>query len=436
MTTNNKMKNKILLIFVALMSIQCVFAFGNSIPVQIQTTDVSGNIVTGTYEFTINISNSDTCNPVLYSNITNFTTDARGIVSYDIEVPLDFSEQYYLCYYRDGVLKQTKIIGVNPYAFRANVSDNLDPSRDYVVNNMTASYFLGDGSLLTGISTYINGTGLSLIGTTFSLIGTIFSGAWGDLTGVPAGFADGIDNDTGSGLTHLTNFTEDILWTSDFNNTGDGRWILYNGETRNITTTGNITANVFYGDVKIDTINGQTYQYLQDWIDTTQSAGKVSGGIFTSNGDGTVNITTGTGFIKTSNSATANTILFDWDTNVSVPLTDQETNYIYVDYNSGSPIVKSSLSKVNNRDKILLGKIFREGTVLHLYEAGMLIAESTKNVLGRFTSIDGEFTRANGMILSETELRHINKLVDIYNFISLKHMLPVGGEDTDKIMKG
>ncbi|MFH1239672.1 MAG: phenylalanine--tRNA ligase beta subunit-related protein [Candidatus Diapherotrites archaeon] len=37
------------------------------------------------------------------------------------------------------------------------------------------------------------------------------------------------------------------------------------------------------------------------------------------------------------------------------------------------------------------------------------------------------------LTLEGVELRHINKLVDIYNFISLKHMLPVGGEDADKI---
>ena len=41
-------------------------------------------------------------------------------------------------------------------------------------------------------------------------------------------------------------------------------------------TFDNVTADVFYGDVKIDTMNGQTYHYLQDWIDTTQSAGKVT----------------------------------------------------------------------------------------------------------------------------------------------------------------
>ncbi len=39
------------------------------------------------------------------------------------------------------------------------------------------------------------------------------------------------------------------------------------------------------------------------------------------------------------------------------------------------------------------------------------------------------------LILKEVKLKHINNLVDIYNFISIKYMLPVGGEDLDK-MKG
>jgi len=37
------------------------------------------------------------------------------------------------------------------------------------------------------------------------------------------------------------------------------------------------------------------------------------------------------------------------------------------------------------------------------------------------------------MILEGVHLRHINKVVDIYNYISLKHMVPVGGDDTDKV---
>jgi DNA/RNA-binding domain of Phe-tRNA-synthetase-like protein len=37
------------------------------------------------------------------------------------------------------------------------------------------------------------------------------------------------------------------------------------------------------------------------------------------------------------------------------------------------------------------------------------------------------------MILDGTELKHVNKIVDIYNYISIKHMVPMGGDDIDKI---
>ena len=37
------------------------------------------------------------------------------------------------------------------------------------------------------------------------------------------------------------------------------------------------------------------------------------------------------------------------------------------------------------------------------------------------------------MILEGIELHHINKVVDIYNYISIKNIIPVGGDDTDKI---
>src|SRR3989344_3145026 len=36
-------------------------------------------------------------------------------------------------------------------------------------------------------------------------------------------------------------------------------------------------------------------------------------------------------------------------------------------------------------------------------------------------------------VLNGRGIRHINKLVDIYNYISLKYSIPVGGEDLDKV---
>lgn len=37
------------------------------------------------------------------------------------------------------------------------------------------------------------------------------------------------------------------------------------------------------------------------------------------------------------------------------------------------------------------------------------------------------------MILKGVDLRPINKIVDIYNYISIKHMLPAGGDDRSKV---
>jgi lysyl-tRNA synthetase class 2 len=37
------------------------------------------------------------------------------------------------------------------------------------------------------------------------------------------------------------------------------------------------------------------------------------------------------------------------------------------------------------------------------------------------------------IVLKGNQIHHINKLVDIYNYISLKYRTPVGGEDLDKI---
>ncbi|MBL7169780.1 MAG: hypothetical protein ISS48_02080 [Candidatus Aenigmarchaeota archaeon] len=37
------------------------------------------------------------------------------------------------------------------------------------------------------------------------------------------------------------------------------------------------------------------------------------------------------------------------------------------------------------------------------------------------------------MILEGVKLKHINKIVDIYNYISIKHMVPIGGDDIDNV---
>ena len=91
--------------------------------------------------------------------------------------------------------------------------------------------------------------------------------------------------------------------------------------------------------LRMDRLSVPTYNSLQDWSDVTQSAGFISGGAITDAGSGQINVAAGTGIIKTSDSTTGNNVFFDWSASSGVSLTDDSTNWVYVDYNGGSPTV-------------------------------------------------------------------------------------------------
>lgn len=105
-------------------SVYAVSAY-NNLHLNLQITFANGSIQTGTFNFVFNISNSSDCADanVVYSNSTTLTTDSRGIISYYLEnVALsDYSQQYWLCYYRNGILSDTSELAKVPYAFYAKI---------------------------------------------------------------------------------------------------------------------------------------------------------------------------------------------------------------------------------------------------------------------------------------------------------------------------
>ena len=99
-------------------------AIDEELHLNIQVIDGSGDVLTGTYNFSFNISTDVACTDVVYANRSELTTDTRGIISYYLEnVNLNFTSQYWLCYYRDFVLINASKISRSPYSFTAkNVS--------------------------------------------------------------------------------------------------------------------------------------------------------------------------------------------------------------------------------------------------------------------------------------------------------------------------
>src|SRR5687768_13515759 len=85
--------NRSLLLVLALALVPAVTAaaIGDDLHLNIQTTNATGSIVNGTFAFVFNISKTQACDQVLYSNVTTQTTDQRGIISYTLShVALNF----------------------------------------------------------------------------------------------------------------------------------------------------------------------------------------------------------------------------------------------------------------------------------------------------------------------------------------------------------
>ena len=82
-------KNSSLVIILALslilgIGLVAADAITNDLHVNIQATNSTGGVETGTFDFVFNVSNNSNCNVanVVYTNTSRLATDTRGIISH------------------------------------------------------------------------------------------------------------------------------------------------------------------------------------------------------------------------------------------------------------------------------------------------------------------------------------------------------------------
>ena len=320
---------------------------------------------------------------------------------------------------------------MNKETYDTNTNDIVDNAE-----NCESADFIGPASSTDNAVVRFDGTG----GKTGQNSGVIIDDS-DNMTGVAT-------LDTGQGANELYDMDQNVLTTSAVTfatvNTGQGANELYDMD-QNVLTTSDVTFNDitvsnpsniyllshdsfadFVANEHIDwttdqsgssTINTNnielleigtaTYDDLQDWINTRQSTGKISGGVITDGGSGNAAVTAGTGFIKTTDSDIGVTKFFDWAANGALGLSDDETNYIYVEYNAGSPQVAASTSMPSDKNtNLLLGLVYRDGTDLHITSAGMWAANYDKKTFFKDMEINGKFQRVSGMLITETGTRN------------------------------
>src|SRR3989338_2613398 len=120
-------------------------AIPNSLNLQGKLTDTSGNLKTGTFNFTFRIYDNITNGTKLYETNITKTTDARGI--YDIilqNINIPFDSQYYLAVKINNDSEMAPRVNLTsaPYSFVSNKSKALNTTEDVLINekiNLTAT---------------------------------------------------------------------------------------------------------------------------------------------------------------------------------------------------------------------------------------------------------------------------------------------------------
>ena len=161
--------------------------------------------------------------------------------------------------------------------------------------------------------------------------------------------------------------------------------------------------------VEVSEIGTATYDDLQDLINNTVSAGYVSGGLITatSPADGTIAISAIKGYLKSTDNELGITQSFDLDGTTAFELTNNDTNYIYVDFVSGPRFqVTTTRADIESNRQFTIGRVYRVDNVTHIVQSGIQLPNFVRISHERLKETRG-FEQASGGAISETGERYI-----------------------------
>lgn len=156
-------------------------------------------------------------------------------------------------------------------------------------------------------------------------------------------------------------------------------------------------------ETSIAVIGTPVHDNVQEMIDSLFSTGLLHGGEISDGGAGTVDIAAGDAMIKAVNDVEATLYSFDIAAQAGIALADNVINYLYIEYNAGTPqIVATTTKRTDLYTNIFLGNVFREGTVVHINtHRGYSISDPLSRLVSRLQETE-PMEWASGAILSES----------------------------------
>jgi hypothetical protein len=149
-------------------------------------------------------------------------------------------------------------------------------------------------------------------------------------------------------------------------------------------------------------IGTPTINTMTEIVMSQGSPGTNSGGAVTDGGSGTADVSAWTGWLRASSTATSTLYSADVSAATGLALTDLSLNFIYVEYNAGTPqIVASTTLRADVFSNVILGVIYRSGTDLHITQGHVATHNFNPTWVKRDVAING-IVRESGIVTSET----------------------------------
>ena len=185
--------------------------------------------------------------------------------------------------------------------------------------------------------------------------------------------------------------------------------ITANGVDDTMIDWGDGAGQVDADDVPFPFIAGSTYSTVEDMNTLFHSAGWISGGGITDDGDDTITVAVGTGLIRATDSVTAQILFFDWsaEAGANVNIAADDMSYVYVEYNAGSPqVIATTTKRTDINTNVFLGTVYRDGTLHINARTKNQIGDHALQMVERMKQLD-PFARYSGAVLSETGTRNV-----------------------------
>lgn len=174
--------------------------------------------------------------------------------------------------------------------------------------------------------------------------------------------------------------------------------------------SGNVTGSTYAVSVKMQKLGTPQYWTLQDFFNLSLSPGQSSGGAISQASASTVNVSSGTGFIKPLDANTTTNYFMTWASSSGVSVPVGNTVYIGVKYNAGVPVVSTKAADSWDLDtEFPLGTVVNESGRMAISTIPWITADNMANVIERFDSLApvSRDNRSGGLVLSNTGTRNV-----------------------------